>query len=143
MKKLSAGLLLTDENKFLVCHVTGRNFYDIPKGLVGENEEPVKACAREVAEETGLMIREEELIDLGRYPYTKEKDLHLFALVRKELPDTKNMKCTSFFLDRAGRKIPEVDGFRYITFDEKERYLVKSMVDVIDKVQAQKKLFSG
>lgn len=34
MKKLSAGIILTDSIKILFCHVTGRNCYDIPKGLV-------------------------------------------------------------------------------------------------------------
>lgn len=135
-KKLSAGLILTDCNKFLVCHVTGRNFYDIPKGLVDENEKPIKACIREVAEETGLSIFEENLVDLGVFEYTREKDLHLFLAVENDLPNIADMKCTSFFPDKFGRQLPEVNGYKYISFDEKHLFLAKSMISVIDRVQA-------
>jgi len=135
VKKLSAGLILTDCKKFLACHVTGRKHYDIPKGLVDVEEKPVETCIREVEEETGLKIKEEELVDLGVFKYCKGKDLHLFLMVKKELPDTKNMKCTSFFLDNKGRKLPEVNGFKSIDFSEKYLYMVKSMADVLDKVE--------
>lgn len=137
MKKLSAGLVLTNGEKFLACHVTGRHFYDIPKGLVAANEEAVKACIREAEEETGLKINEEELTDLGIFEYYREKDLHLFLLKKENLPPTKDMRCSSFFLDRSGRKIPEVNGYRYISFKEKHLYMVKSMADVIARVQVR------
>lgn len=137
MKKLSAGLILTNGLKFLACHVTGRNFYDIPKGLVNVNEEPIKACVREVSEETGLVIYEENLVDLGVFEYTKEKDLYLFLALLKELPDTSEMKCTSFFLDKWGRKMPEVNDYKYIRFEEKQNYMTKSMVSVLEQVQGR------
>lgn len=135
MKKLSAGLILTDCSRFLVCHVTGRNFYDIPKGLVSAGEEPLQACIREVEEETGLFLGKEQLTDLGVFTYTREKNLHLFLLKCKELPDTGVLKCSSFFLDKNGLKIPEVNGYKHVSFAEKHLYLVKSMAFVIERVQ--------
>lgn len=137
MKKLSAGLILTDCKKFLACHVTGRKNYDIPKGLVDAGEKPVMACIREAEEETGLNIGEKELVDLGVFEYYRGKDLHLFLMMEKKLPETKNMKCKSFFTDKKGRKLPEVNGFRYINFSEKRLYMIKSMADVLDKVEAK------
>ncbi|KJS12915.1 MAG: hypothetical protein VR67_06985 [Peptococcaceae bacterium BRH_c8a] len=131
MKKISAGLLLTDGAKLLVCHVTGRNFYDIPKGLVDDGEEPTAACIREVREETNLLIKREIIADLGVYEYTRDKDLHLFLLYRRDLPDTGNMGCSSFFINKAGRRLPEVDGYRYIALKEKEIYLTQNMARVI------------
>jgi len=135
MKKISAGLLLTDGTKLLVCHVTGRNFYDIPKGLVDDGEEPAAACIREVREETNLLIKREIITDLGVYEYTRDKDLHLFLLHRRDLPDTGSMGCSSFFINKAGHRLPEVDGYRYIAFGEKEIYLTRSMAGVIATVQ--------
>ncbi|GGC99132.1 hypothetical protein GCM10007216_32370 [Thalassobacillus devorans] len=40
MKKLSAGLILSNGKMFLGCHSTGNWFYDLPKGEVGEEEDP-------------------------------------------------------------------------------------------------------
>ena len=137
MKKISAGLVLTDGVKLLVCHVTGRNFYDIPKGLVDDGEEPAAACVREVKEETGLLIKREIITDLGVYEYTSDKNLHLFLLHLRDLPDPGSMNCSSYFINKAGRRLPEVDGYQYVAFGEKELYLARSMAVVIAKVQTR------
>lgn len=126
---------MTDGSKFLVCHVAGRKFYDIPKGIVMPDEEPIVACVRETEEETGLKLEPEGLRDLGVYEYTREKNLHLFLMMEGDLPSTLGMKCSSYFEDKYGRKLPEVDGYRYISSDEKHLYLSKSMVSVIERVQ--------
>lgn len=135
MKKLSAGLILTDGTRLLVCHVTGRGFYDIPKGLVDPGENPLETCLRETEEETGLKVDPVRLRDLGTFTFTREKDLYLFLMTEKDLPPTENMRCRSYFTDTAGRMIPEVDGYRYISYAEKQLFLVPSMAEVIDRVQ--------
>ncbi len=135
MKKLSAGVIFTDGNKFLVCHVTGRKFYDIPKGLVKPGEEPISACIREAEEETGIKLESGSLQDLGVHEYTREKDLHLFLMMMQDLPSLLSMKCCSYFSDKYGRKLPEIDSYKYISFENKHLYLVQSMVSVIKRVQ--------
>ena len=42
MKKISAGLILTDGSKILLCHSTGNDFYDIPKGEIDFGENPLE-----------------------------------------------------------------------------------------------------
>lgn len=51
------------------------------------------------------------------------------------MPSTLNMKCNSYFQKKFGRSIPEVDGYKYVSFDDKHLFLTKSRVGVIDKVK--------
>ena len=137
MKKISAGLILTDKSKFLGCHSTGNCFYDIPKGSIEAGETPLEACIREVKEETGLSVEGENLIDLGMFDYNYEKNLHLFLLVKEQLPETDNMICTTYFETKTGKVIPEADRFRYIKFSEKEVFLTENMKRVIQRIEKQ------
>lgn len=137
MKKISAGLILTDKTKFLGCHSTGNYFYDIPKGSIEEGETALEACIREVQEETGLHVEGENLIDLGVFDYNYEKNLHLFLLVKEDLPQTEQMICTTYFETKSGKKLPEADKFRYIKFSEKEVFLTENMKRVIQKIEEQ------
>lgn len=137
MKKISAGLILTDKTKFLGCHSTGNYFYDIPKGSIEAGETPLEACIREVEEETGLIVSNERLLDLGVFDYNYEKNLHLFLLVKEELPDTQKMICTTHFETKTGKVLPEVDKFRYINFCDKEVFLTENMKRVIQKIENQ------
>ncbi|WP_233531060.1 NUDIX hydrolase [Paenibacillus alkalitolerans] len=136
MKRTTVGLLLTDGTRFLACHSTGNRFYDLPKGLPEEGESALETCRREVREETGLDISGIELNDFGVLPYTREKNLHLFVWRTSQLPDTGGLVCTSFFPHPyTGKSTPEVDGYKYIDFHEKELYLAKSMVRTLSIVE--------
>ncbi|MFG6120121.1 NUDIX domain-containing protein [Thalassobacillus sp. B23F22_16] len=137
MKKLSAGLILSNGEMFLGCHSTGNWFYDLPKGEVGEEEDPRSTCVREVREETNLDIPKDKLVDLGVFDYNPKKGLHLFLLKVDKLPNTAEMSCSSCFIHRYTKKeTPEVDGYKYIWFGEQENYMTKNMVKVINEVQA-------
>ncbi|WP_028784771.1 NUDIX hydrolase [Thalassobacillus devorans] len=139
MKKLSAGLILTDGEWFLGCHSTGNWFYDLPKGEVGRDENPKETCIREAKEETNLDVPKEQLVDLGVFDYNPKKNLHLFLWKVKELPDINEMSCLSFFIHRYTEKeTPEVDGYKYIRFGEQASFMTKNMVKVIKEVQTLK-----
>ncbi|MFG6115384.1 NUDIX domain-containing protein [Halobacillus sp. MO56] len=136
MKKLSAGLILTDGEKFLGCHSTGNWFYDLPKGEVGGAENPKETCIREAKEETSLDVPADHLVDLGVFEYNPKKNLHLFLWKVEELPDTDKMSCSSFFIHRYTEKeTPEVDGYKYIRFGEQVRFMTKNMVKVTEKIE--------
>jgi len=111
-RRLSCGvLLLTPGRELLLCHVTGQRHWDLPKGGIHADESPLQAALRETREETGLELRPEAALDLGRHAYTAKKDLHLFALLSERF-DTRLLHCDSFFVERlSGRRRPEMDGF--------------------------------
>lgn len=136
MKTTSAGLILTDGFHFLGCHSTGNCFYDLPKGTIEENEEPIDACVREAFEETNLTVNKEELIELGVFSYNRYKNLHLFCLYTNELPNIKELTCNSFFY-HPGKKqnCPEADGFKYIEFDNMKYFVTKNMYKVLSDIK--------
>ncbi|MFD2611702.1 NUDIX hydrolase [Paenibacillus gansuensis] len=129
---MSVGVLITDGRQFLACHSTGNSFYDLPKGLKEEGETPVEAGIRETREETGIELDAALLEDLGVFPYLRNKDLHLFRWTADQLPDVKQLRCTSYFIHpRSGKKIPEADGYKYVLFEQLEKDMAKSMAKLL------------
>ena len=120
-RPLSCAVLLLDEpGQLLLCHVTGTRWWDVPKGLQDPGESPRQTAVRELAEETGVVLAPERLLDLGRIDYRPGKDLHLFAARRAAGDvDLARCRCSSHFPDpRTGRLRPEVDAYAWVPFAE-------------------------
>jgi 8-oxo-dGTP pyrophosphatase MutT (NUDIX family) len=117
-RRLSCGIvILSDSREVLLCHVTGQRHWDLPKGGIHVDETPRQAALRETAEETGLVLAAEALSDLGRFPYTAKKDLHLFATLLDRV-DPGRLCCESTFVERgSSRTLPEMDAFGWFAFD--------------------------
>jgi 8-oxo-dGTP pyrophosphatase MutT (NUDIX family) len=117
-KRLSCGIvILNEEHEVLLCHVTGRGHWDLPKGGIDPGESPMQAALRETREETGLVLDGDDLLDLGRIHYGERKDLHLFA-VRMARFDTAQLSCESEFSERwSGKRLPEMDGYGWFAFE--------------------------
>ena len=134
-KIVSCGILLLDpEGRVLLAHATGTNHWDIPKGQGEPGETEAQSALREMREETGLVIEEARLKDLGRYAYRRDKDLHLFAA--RALPgeiDISCCCCTSLFPRREdGVMIPEMDDWRWTEPREVGRYASRSLARLFD-----------
>ena len=125
--KISAGMLITDGIHLLVCHVTGGNNFDIPKGQIEFGEQPIEACIRETFEETNLVYKKYQLKDLGEVSYLIDKNLHLFLTTVPQMPHIEILKCTSMF-ERYGKSYPEVDYYKIIKISDMEQYLTKNMI---------------
>ena len=117
-KRLSCGVvILNRDRELLLCHVTGQNHWDLPKGGIDPGETPLEAAIRETREESGLRLQPDALFDLGRFAYTNKKNLHLFACVMPRF-DLKELRCESRYLDRySGRQLPEMDGYGWFAFE--------------------------
>ena len=131
-KRLSCGVVIVnDDHELLLCHVTGQNHWDLPKGGINNGESPLQAALRETREETGLRLQASELIDLGRFTYTAKKDLHLFAL-RTERFDINMLRCESHFSERySGKRLPEMDGFGWFGFARVAALCTPKMAQVL------------
>ncbi len=68
-KRVAAGaLFVNDAGKVLLVNPTYKPQWEIPGGLVEENEPPRTACIREVEEEIGLRIEPGRLLSLDYRP---------------------------------------------------------------------------
>lgn len=136
--KISCGIIILNEfNEMFVGHSTGNKFYDIPKGLLDENENELECALRECKEETSIDLSNQKLETLGLFPYNKEKNLYLFVTsIKKENIVIKDLVCNSFFEDFYSKKMkPEVDGFKWISIDEITQNCAKSMGILLNKLK--------
>ncbi len=131
-KRLSCGVLIVNaQRELLLCHVTGRFHWDLPKGGMGAGESPLEAALRETQEETGLCLDAAALLDLGRFDYRPRKALHLFATLMPRL-DVATLTCESEFSDLAsGRRLPEMDDFGWFAFADAPRRCSRRMAEVL------------
>jgi 8-oxo-dGTP pyrophosphatase MutT (NUDIX family) len=131
-KRLSCGVvILNPDRELLLCHVTGQNHWDLPKGGIDTGETPIQAALRETREECGLRLDAQALLDLGRFTYTTKKDLHLFATFTERI-ELNELRCESHYLDRlTGRSLPEMDGFGWFTFERVRALCTPKMAVVL------------
>lgn len=115
-KKLSCGFIIKDikTGLFLGCVPTGSKdgLCDVPKGGVDAGESHYRCAVRELYEETGIEIYDEDVANviwLGRLPYLRNKDLVLYYI---ELPvDFDSLHCDSTF-EMYGKTFPEMSGYK-------------------------------
>lgn len=133
-RKLSCGVvILNDAAELLLCHVTGQDHWDLPKGGADPGELPRQAALRETREETGLVLDDRPLLDLGRHPFRPRKDLHLFATLMPRL-DPAGLFCISHFeCRRSGVARPEMDGYGWFAFGRLGEYCKPAMTDVLTR----------
>ncbi|BBC14743.1 nudix hydrolase [Escherichia phage T2] len=125
MKTLSAGIIFMTEDKDLFMgRVTGSrktgmmaHRWDIPKGRVENSDlSALDAARRECLEETGFGNYNPDLLeDLGVFKYSSNKDLQLFYYtIPVEHEMFRNCRCESYFENKDGVMIPEMDAFALI-----------------------------
>jgi 8-oxo-dGTP pyrophosphatase MutT (NUDIX family) len=134
LRQTSCGVIVTDGQRILLGHATRSPRWDIPKGVVEPGENFAEAAARELLEETGLVVSPGELVELGVHPYLRGKDLALFACARTQLPDPKSLICTSRFALADGTLLPEFDRFGLFPWDEALSRVGKNLARVLTSI---------
>jgi putative (di)nucleoside polyphosphate hydrolase len=131
-KRLSCGVVILNPGReLLLCHVTGQNHWDLPKGGIDPGETPVEAAVRETREESGVRLDADMLLDLGRFHYTNKKNLHLFATCMPRI-ELKDLRCETRYHDRwSGRQLPEMDGYGWFGFGRIGQLCTPKMAQVL------------
>jgi 8-oxo-dGTP pyrophosphatase MutT (NUDIX family) len=139
--QISAGMLVIDyaTDRLLIGHATNQKHWDIPKGLIEEDEVPIEAAFRELYEEVGTnfgFVKHEfsdVAIDIGEYEYTKYKNLHLFILPINDFTlKGETFSCNSYF-EMYGKQFPEIDDYRWVEWKDLDKFMAKSFLKMKDR----------
>ena len=131
----SCGVVVTDGQRLLLGHATHSPRWDIPKGIADPGESFRAAAARELDEETGLVVPQDALTDLGVHRYLPGKDLALFVWTLPEMPRPEALTCRSTFALPGGAQVPELDRFAVLDWDAAlarvGKHLARVLIDVL------------
>lgn len=146
MKITTCALVLINKyGDILGCHGYGKpqeNGYDFPKGCRDETDEDDLATAvRELKEETGIILLDKEkVIDAGIHNHNAKKNIHIFIYRVKSFMnffDLSTLNCTTYFEDRNGKEVPEMDGYKIISKEDRAKYfynVLQNKFELIDKI---------
>lgn len=136
----NAVVIINKAGDILGCHGYKRpelGGYDFPKGINEPGEEDRAAAVRELKEEAGIILQyPERLVDCGIHKHNSEKNIHIFLYRTENFPDLSKLTCISLFEDTGGNMCPEVDGYKIIKKEEREKYFYKVLQNkfpIIDK----------
>ncbi|QUH02764.1 NUDIX domain-containing protein [Saccharopolyspora erythraea] len=151
MGKRSAGVVLyrvrDDELEVLLVHPGGpfwknkdEGAWSIPKGEYEEGDDPRAAAIRELCEETGLVLSDEELIELGTVRQKSGKVVVAWAAEGDF--DVSRLTSNEFEMQwppRSGRtqRFPEVDRAEWFAPETARRKLVPAQAEFLDRLSSR------
>lgn len=148
MPKQSAGILLyrmpAGVLEVLLVHPGGpfwakkdAGAWSIPKGEYGEGDDPLEAARRELAEETGIVLGDARLSELGSVTQRAGKVVTAWAAEGDFDPAT--LRSNTFSMEwppRSGRQqdFPEVDRAEWLALDAAREKLLEAQRPFLDRL---------
>ncbi len=153
MSNKSAGLLLfrqiSGHLEVFLVHPGGpfwakkdEGAWSIPKGEIGDEEEPLAAAKREFAEETGLKLPDTEVIPLE--PLRQPSGKLVYAWAMKYDFDPARLKSNTFSIEwppKSGQfqEFPEIDRAAWFSINEARHKILKGQAPFLDQLQQKLK----
>ena len=116
--------------------------WSVPKGELGEGEDPRQCALRELREELGAppAVSTEELIELGSVRQKAGKVVHCWAAEADFDPAT--LRSNTFTLEwppRSGneREFPEVDRAEWFGLEEARRKMIPAQAEFLDRLEVR------
>jgi predicted NUDIX family NTP pyrophosphohydrolase len=117
--------------------------WSLPKGEVGDGEDPITTARREFVEETGFTVPEVPLIPLGAARLKSGKWVRAWAVEGDCDPERLRSNWTDIeWPPRSGHtlRIPEVDRAGFFSIDEARQKINRGQVAFLDRLEALPKL---
>ncbi len=115
-----------ENDEYLYLLLRAYNYWDFPKGVVENGEDPLNAALREVAEETGI----EDLKFHWGHPYLETELYGVGKVARYYLAETSQIKLT--LPNAPGKQHPEHHEYQWLQYDQTRERLVPRVQRVID-----------
>lgn len=122
--KISAGIIIKWQDKILLCHPTGRpwfNTYTPPKGGLNPGESAKDAAIRETFEEVGIKVSSEQLKDepyLIEYQSDKNKVFKKVWLYILEIENLGEIGLLDKVVPKKQLQAEELDWAGFMTLEE-------------------------
>ncbi len=149
MKEISAGGIIINKDKFLICRSTksylqdGSEIWGFPKGHEDKEDGGVLylTALREIKEETNIDAKNLKLVNsvLSLSYAGKKKNFVFFPFKLLIEPEDLDLRCNTLVTDR---DYPEIDMYKWVTVDEARSYIKNHMTKVLDYIEINsEKLF--
>lgn len=120
-KRIAAGALFLDQQqRVLLVNPTYKPQWEIPGGMVEENEPPGEACRREIAEELGIEVTPGPLLSVGYLPPNTRRGDSLRFIFWGGLLD--EVRCAALRLP-----VDELSEYRFVTLAEAATLVTPSL----------------
>lgn len=121
-------IIISPDRKYFLTGKSPIRMYDlndiVGKGHIDYNEKPEVVLQREIFEESNIDINDLSIKFIDSVKYQQSQML-FYAIVLTTIPE--DIKCNSYFIDFEGRNRLEFESFEWVSIDNWEPKLYKSL----------------
>jgi 8-oxo-dGTP pyrophosphatase MutT (NUDIX family) len=136
----SAGLVIIYDNKILLGHTTGRQWYgsySIPKGMIESGESALDAAIRETKEELGISVSK-NLIDKHEHTFTvssrKGKHNKVVSYFIVKIDDLSKLGLLDLRVRKSQLQLNEIDWAGFLDYTEAKKRIMPSQLNVLNNL---------